>query len=284
MINPIKLIKVVREPISSVQPKLKSLPDSFEHCKSLAEKEVENFKVWGNFIKIKCLEHLNTFEKITLKNTVENGLELDFYQTIFGTKPSCLISGDKNLGFLKKISLENKELEAINYKRFGNHHAILFNKNLVTEIIESNKDVFTDRLNLPADTPIGNVYKKLKTALKQNDYDDLLGITLGFPRKESIIYGLEQGVKKTKNIDTVELRKDVPKFKEAILEFIDSKDCPYKNPQLKEEIKEIIYNISNIKPCNKRYYKYIKYTNDNDVAVNKSIKDFEENFTCDKIL
>lgn len=284
MISPIKPINAVRETISSVQPKLKSLPDSFEHCKSFAEKEVEKFKAWGNFIKIKCLEHLNTFEKIALKNTIENSYELDFYQTLFGTKPSCFISGTKNLGFLKKISLENKNLEAINYKRHGFQHAIILNKESVNKIINENKDIFTDRLKLPENTPVGNIYSKLKTALKQSDYDELLGITLGFPRKDSIIFGLEQGVKKTKNIDPVELRKDVPKFKEEILEFLDSKDCPYKDSRLKEEIKEIINNISDIKPCNKKYYKYIKYTNDSDVVIDKSIKDFEENFTYDKLL
>ncbi len=286
MISPIKPINAVKESITSVQPKqIKSLPDSFEHCKTFAEKEIDKLNILNNFINIKCLENLNTFEKINLKNVINNGQINEFYPTISGYKPACLIATKKSTKYLEKIkSTKDIPLETISYKRFGIHQSIILNKKLITNIIQENKDIFTSRLNLEPNTSDEIIYKNLKQALKTNDYDDLLGMTLGYPRNDSIIFNIEQLATKAKNIDAPELRNNVPKHKKILLEYLNSENSIYKNTNFKQEIEQSIKNIKEITPFKQGYYKFINYTGQENLELKKTVKSFENDFTCEKII
>ena len=286
MINLIKPINTVKGIASNIQTlTLKTLPDCFEHCKSPAEKEIEKFNILSNFLNIKCLENLNTFEKINLKNIINSGQITEFYPTISGYKPACLISAQKATKYLEKIApTKDVPLETINYKRFGCHHSIILNKKMVTELIKQNRDIYTNRLNLTPNTSDEIIYKNLKKALKTDGFDDLLGITLGYPRKDSLIFCVEQIASKTKNIDPTELRNNIPKHKEVLLEYLNNENSIYKNADFKEEIEQSIKNIKEIKPYKQIYYKFINYTNGENIDLQKKVKSFLNDFTCEKIL
>jgi hypothetical protein len=216
--------------------------------------ELKKLRVWDNF---KNLEMNNSFSeeesKILFKGIGMNNGE--FFATLSGQKPSCIIGYDENLEFIEK--LKNTKLGQnldfahvqINNGQFKNTY--VFNKSELAKIIENNKSLYATRLNLPQNSSIDNIYKTFIEGLKNGkissacsggeNMQDLVGISLGYPRTNSMIFNLER-------VDDLNylLRNNNSKFKMTIKDIFNSNKSPYKNLEKKDMdlIKKGIENIN----------------------------------------
>ena len=284
-INPIKYTKNIKETIIKIKPHFFSKPDTFEKSSSRLEKEVDKITKWENLSKIKVFKNLRTYEinKLIHKNKPRHTYEL--LATLSNYKPAYLTSSSKNLNFTKKItSNKNNPLDIVCTKVDGSYHSIILNKNLVLDVIKNNKDIYTHRLNIDKNSSINDIYKKLQEQFKKNLDDDILGITLGFPRKDSMIFALENKIKTYTDPNfIIDLRNDVAKYKQFLLKELDNSSI-YKDTNLKNELKESINSITQIKPYGNISYRFINYNKNWTSNIDKQVKGFEENFLVETLL
>ena len=109
-------------------------------------------------------------------------------------------------------------------------------------------------------------------------YQDIVGLTLGFPQKSTMIFQLENMA----NID-IALRDNPQKYKEILLKVLHSNDSPYKNLS-KESFKELEEVIKNYKPINietTTYYPYMAFVNEpiEFARIDRATTDFINNFS-----
>ena len=176
-----------------------------------------------------------------------------FLATLNGDKPMALLAeykpynvpGDSSLGILKKLDL-GKNFEWFDARFFeisGNRAWSLYfvNKSKTLETIARNKEIYTTGLGLSSNTSKKDVYKTLFDLCKKNEGvmpDDLLGITLGFPKYDTLIFNLEGTGK-------ICSQRMSPDYSKMLLEVLKSDVSPYKNLS-KTEMNALENAIKNI--------------------------------------
>lgn len=122
-------------------------------------------------------------------------------QFLFDNKPSILLTNDctyfKNndkYNFVRRtLTSTRKDGKTIEFP-----NTFIINKELTKQTIAENKIFYTKRMNLKEDTSIDEIYNKLvgeDSPLKRiHGADDIIGMTLGFPKMDSILYQLEKGI------------------------------------------------------------------------------------------
>lgn len=189
-----------------------------------------------------------------------------FQPTIGGEKPACILTATfKDLHFLEKgkynTDIDFVHLPPHKYSLIRKcRNTYVLNRNEVFKVIDRNKEIYTNRLNLPEDSGIETIYEKLKQSLKlASGIYDIEGITLGFPKHNSMIHHLENvaGI-------TLKTRKNPEEFKRIILETLHSADSPYKNLSEKEikDLEKTIGNIEYIQGTHNLIYDFVKYADE----------------------
>jgi len=117
----------------------------------------------------------------------------------------------------------------------------MINKNSLFKIIRKNKDIYISQLNLKKNASIKQIYNSLLSYTKNNNClpDDLLGISLGFPRYDSMIYNIE-------SIANLPKERCSSDYISKLLETFKRKDFPYKTKDKKflEKLQKAIKNIN----------------------------------------
>ena len=239
-----------------------------------------------------CSFEILRFKKQFLGDLFSDGIRV-LFSTIEGKKPAGFIYSDGCMKYLNRIAYPNK-MDIIHLKpvREGffetKHSAYILNKEEVFKLIEQNKEIYVNRLGLCPENSNEYTYRILKKALKEGanrngeKIDDIIGITLGFPKQNSMIFHLE----KCAGID-YELRENLPEYKAKLLEFFGDEKFPYKNLSTKKisELRANIENIEEIKPFHNAIYDFIQYIEEPEEIkrITQAAENYVKGFSLDTI-
>lgn len=154
---------------------------------------------------------------------------------------------------------------------FCDTSVMIFNKSKMLETIESNKDFFLKRLNLPENLSNEEVYE----AFTSNDellndiaqVQDLIGIAFGYPFKNAIIFQLERDSGMDANNITKQ-RNNIEEYKRQLLNTLYSNESKYANfdDAFKSEMARAINSIDavriSINCCYPEGYLFVKTVNE----------------------
>lgn len=195
------------------------------------EKEVKACYDKKNIDKIEFFKTLSEEEKNCISRSVPDH---QFIATLSGHKPAwfCEHGFNGNIDF-SKIKLNPNISDKFDVIELPDKAQGLYflNKQEVFNIIENNKDLYCAHLGLNSSAKTEKIYKSLLKALKEGSVavckkgEALFGITLGFPRHSSMIFEMERELKKHNS----DLRKNIPLFKEKLIELLHSDACPFKH-------------------------------------------------------
>lgn len=187
-------------------------------------------------------------------------------------EPFLLVStGSRPAMSTQKHPLLNKLDDNFEVVPFCNTSVMIFNKSKMLETIESNKDFFLKRLNLPEKFSNEEIYE----AFISNDellndiaqVQDLIGISFGYPFKNTIIFQLERDSKMDANNITKQ-RKNIEEYKKQLLNTLYSNESKYANfdETFKSEIARAINSINEVREstncCYPKGYLFMKAVNE----------------------
>ncbi|MBQ4113820.1 hypothetical protein IJD34_00280 [bacterium] len=257
--------------------------------------KIDDFDVFKN---LKMCKNLSMAEKETAYKTLMRCGNKDiFLGTLSGDKPMSMLSAVKKiddingspLEVLKKLDLgddivfvkANHWNDGCSYKFFNDY---IINKKNLFNVIKNNKKLYISQLNLKKNASIKDIYKALVDFSKKNNGlpDDLLGVSLGFPKYDSMIFNLESFVSKRDRL--------APDYIEKLLATFKREDFPYKNLDKKtlKTLENYIKNINqkkfeNIRTTGSYYdglYEFINFCDDTKELerIAKATTNFKETF------
>jgi len=213
--------------------------------------KLDDFDVFKN---LKMCKNLSIEEKeLAHKVLIKNGNKEFFLGVLSGEKPMSILASARKiddlrpnpLDILRKLDLGNNiELVTVSQCEMGKIRVFndyMINKNSLFKIIRKNKDIYISQLNLKKNASIKQIYNSLLSYTKNNNClpDDLLGISLGFPRYDSMIYNIE-------SIANLPKERCSSDYISKLLETFKRKDFPYKTKDKKflEKLQKAIKNIN----------------------------------------
>jgi hypothetical protein len=269
---------------------------------SRVEQEIKNCYKKENFERIEFFKTLSPREKdyiIASGTKKSDGSELQFvdtntmqfFATLSGYKPAwyCAHGYNRRVDF-SKIKLNSKIADKYDVIRLPKGGLYFLNKNEVLKIIEENKDIYCAGQGLCQSESIENVYKKLLENLECGRIDQsskgeaLYGITLGYPRRSSLIFELENQLEGRRN----DLRDNISLLKEKLLELLHSEKNPYKEypKEVLEMLEKHIKEMTSTGSGSENIYQCVTYGNE-EKAVNRMLeleKVFNENFKIEDLM
>lgn len=241
--------------------------------------------IFKNFSESECLKFINSY-----MNYFSDDAYRFFFSVVTGKKPAGLISSNNNTNYLNKLSF-SRQIDLVNIlpgengNRSLKYNTFVLDKAQVLKIIENNKDIYTTRLCLEKNTNCEEIYKRLKVAIKQNNMqkiNDIIGITLGFPVQNSLIFHLE----KSAELD-LSLRNNIDLFKIKLLRFFGDARFPYKNlpKEQLDKLRSSICNIKKIETVNNPIYDFVKYVDEpKEISrINQTADSYLKEFSINKI-
>lgn len=279
----------------------KNLYDSLR--KYLFKEEMKKAFQFETFSSFKITKGLNEAEKMDCWNILyAQGNSEYFYPTIYGAKPACILGDHRSMEILEKLHL-GKNIEFVQKQPFSPaegvniYNTYVLNKKEVMQIIKQNKEIFTTRLGLGRNAKLSEIYQKLKETLKtsnplSSEYPaDLEGLTIGFPKYNSMIFELG-------NIGKINPRlRCTPEYKDKLLEVLHSPNSPYKNLSEKEitllekKIKQINMSFESIEEMAQKgsydndFYKFIKFVDEPQEMerIEKKVNHFQNTFSVSNL-
>lgn len=253
--------------------------------------ELRKAKTLNKLPIFECLCFLDVlkFKRQMVRDLFDEGCRA-FFPTVLGKKPSAILSAKSDMHYLNKVLYPNK-MDIIHLKPQENgffdktYNTYILNKDEVMKTIERNREIYTNRLKLHPENSTKYIYKKLKEALKDDTgkygrIDDILGITLGYPKENSMIYQLE----KSAGIN-IESRKSVLSYQKKLLDFFKDEKFPYKNLSKQElnELKQHIKKIRKIKHHHNAVYDFVKFVEEPEEMkrITESVNDYVKGFRID---
>jgi hypothetical protein len=144
---------------------------------------------------------------------------------------------------------------AVNSEKYDVVHdddgcSYIFNKQMVKNIINQNREIYTRKLNLPLNTDVDEIYSrfissdgplKIKDGITPGDrvsnVNDIVGLALGYPKYSSIIFQLENksGAGQLKEFRPVngfnmpEINVDLDIYKSTLKNYLYSENSIYKD-------------------------------------------------------
>ena len=189
------------------------------------------------------VSHLNENEREILVQQLNKFHDVPaFVFMSLGARPAMVTTSSD---ILLKVKSQNFDTLLRTLGEYEN--TFIFNKKATLEHISQNRSFYTQRLNLPKNTPDEDIYKILtgeNSPLKDEKRGcDLIGLLFGFPKKNSMIYKLERDT----NL-AVSLRPTPEKFKKALLKELHSPDCVYAkfDYSFKKDLEDTINSITTV--------------------------------------
>lgn len=190
----------------------------------LQQSELDDFAIEANRLKNNNLQGLDIVANLSpserkefLQAIIEDMDQFALMAT--GNKPAVWTStaSTKKLRELaSKIKSDKYDIIFANGKDTG---ALILDKKLVKNIIKENSEVFRRRLNLKDTSTVDDIYTAFtdpnnsSTALNGEFNSDLLGLTLGFPKNDTLLWNIKKkaniigGV--GENISETELKTEI---------------------------------------------------------------------------
>lgn len=199
--------------------------------------------------KMELTKGLSKDEQKNFRNTLLSSDKTTLAHFMFDKKPSVLLNGEcpyfKNndqYSFVRRTI----EIPLKNHKTYIANNIFIINKELTKQTIDENKELYTKRMKLDADTPTEEIYEELigeNSPLKyQEGYDDIIGVTLGFSPINSVLFQVEQDIP-----NKLELRKQPRRYAKELDKSFNSANSPYKDfsDEFKTNIQTSIDYIKN---------------------------------------
>lgn len=239
--------------------------------------EEEKCLVGYHFSNLPTTERMNKTDCMDLrKELICNSNLKDFLMVSLGVKPMSLISTgvDCNVSDIKSDNFDVLETG----DKYNN--IFIFNKCETRKNIESNRYFITQKMNLPKNTDIDEIYSILigkdspintsNPNFKRNH--DLIGVLLGFPMKESIIFQLENMT----NLSD-EDKLNIPMLKSSVMDVFFSTGL-YDNfdDKFKADIIDSIKSIDRRQVSDKDDITYTKYFGDNNNDKEKRLLNYQK--------
>ena len=254
-----------------------------------------------NFNRVALLKGLSSEEIAILQKSMRCSDARCFFPTLTGHKPACIIGMGEDLSFLSRIKTKNplgSKFDFVHLKELNNQTFVL-NKEKVLEVISRNKDLYTARLGLSNNSSVDDIYNfmlqyknQVFNCTQTGKFNDIVGITLGFPKQSSMMFQLERlcDLSNLKNIKyTDELRKKPSLYKKIMLETLNKNKELYKNLSV-DEYNGLVRAIESYRPIKTkgiadRYYQYAKLADEpaEFARINNSIDDFIKDFSVEKL-
>ncbi len=227
-----------------------------------------------------CLKGLSTTKGMNFKDREKlckplGQTDSDVFALVsLGEKPSMVVS-EKGIAALQSINVKGFDT-LLRTKRpqeqIVTDNLFFFNRTATQEIIEKNKDFYTKRLDLPKGTTKEDIYNLLLSPksplLNEKGFSDIIGMTFGYPKKNSMIYQLESNIE-----NLTKKRENLNEYKKELKTFLRSDSSPYKNfnENFKKSLEKAIDKISKIEFSSEIFlkdkklnsYPFIKYVNEN---------------------
>lgn len=255
-----------------------------------------------NFSRVALLKGLSSEEIAILQKSMRCSDARCFFPTLTGHKPACIIGMGEDLSFLSRIKTKNplgSKFDFVHLKELNNQTFVL-NKEKVLEVISRNKELYTARLGLANNSSIDDIYNfmlqyknQVFNCTQTGKFNDLVGITLGFPKQSSIMFQLEGlcDLSNLKNIKCIsELRKNPSLYKKIMLEALNKNKELYKNLSV-DEYNGFVRAIEKYKPIKikgiaDRYFQYVKLADEpaEFARINKSVENFIKDFSIEKFV
>ena len=280
---------------------------SYGLLKKQSAKIIENIKIMSpardpklleaispkNYTRLSVLKDLSPDEiKILYKSSYNDAS--CFFPTLTGHKPACILGDGQDLSFLTKIkdnAAWGDKLDIVHLAKTNTTY--ILNKEKVLEVIQRNKDFYICRLGLPKESPLEDIYSymlqhkdKVFNCCCEGNYQDIVGITLGFPRMSSILFQLEH---LTGSNSMFLLREDPAQYRKVLLSVLNNNKELYENLS-PNEYNEIVQAIRNYVPIKtktlaNKYYQYVKLANEPEefARIEQSIADFINTFSVKKL-
>lgn len=261
-----------------------------------------------NFKKLKILACHTPREKEALRKAfIDDYFALDeFLATIHGAKPACYQGFSANSksfsNALKKLStfrIDGKDYNIISKDFSDSKTFFVLNKDEVCNVIEKNKDIFAHRLDIDKNASPESIYNLLTSVnsplLNKVDsgdsFNDLIGLTIGYPKKSSMIFQLEKYIQNKTGIDMVLERNDLKTYKEFLLRALDENGSPYKGMDSKfiEEMKDFISSITELKGVHIIPYSFLSFSTIGDkesahiAEITNKVQSFKNDFSIKKL-
>ena len=237
-----------------------------------AMSELENFRLKG----LDSTANLNKQELQELYSHLWSNFDSKAFTLVsLGVRPAM---ATLHSPILSKIKSPNFDTVVCDYKDVIIDFVI--NKKAALENIHRNKDFYVQRFNLKKTASDEDIYKILtgeNSPLKsRSSNDDVIGMIMGFPRKDNLIFQLERNAGIHPN-----LREDPQKYKEALLKELSSPNYIYSkfDDNFKKELEKAINSISNIKTGKNLglpdQYAFVHYVDDTPeiVRINRKIRE-----------
>ena len=216
----------------------KLLPKEQEQLDSILW-DIKGFR----FKNLPSVSHLNENEREILVQQLNKFHDVPaFVFMSLGARPAMVTTSSD---ILLKVKSQNFDTLLRTLGEYEN--TFIFNKKATLEHLAQNRSFYTQRLNLPKNTPDEDIYKILtgeNSPLKDEKKGcDLIGLLFGFPKKNSMIYKLERDT----NL-AVSLRPTPEKFKKALLKELHSPDCVYAkfDDSFKKDLEDTINSITTV--------------------------------------
>ncbi len=246
--------------------------------KRLSPKELDNIRQAFKDMRSSSLQGLETTKGLDaydlyLLNKQLSAETSEFILMSLGARPAMATGYPTSI--VEKIKSKNFDIIIED----ANNYAVIINKEAAFENICRNKNFYTQRLSLPKTATDEDVYKILtgdNSPLRYKTNSDIIGMILGFPRKDNMIFQLERSA----GLDYT-LRENLPKYKEALLKELHSPNCVYAkfDDTFKKELEDAINSIKSIKHSEELGlpygYQFINFVDDTpEIArINKSIRE-----------
>ncbi len=210
----------------------------------------------NGFKDVKILENLTEAERASLVESMHAGDIHTLMLFANGGKPACYLTTSQArhdaIAKMKNDDIDIVQADIKDYNGCPVTENYLLNKKDVQEIIKNNKELYAVRLGIDKNSSVDEIYKKLisqDSPLSQSGRcDDILGLTLGYPRYSTMIYQLKEYA----NIEPEEFKTNLEETKEKLKQALYAEDSPYKNmsdkfkQKLAAQIDKIDgYNFSN---------------------------------------
>lgn len=203
--------------------------DARQLALSFADKVDEIHK--NNYENVRILRDFTPEERQWfIDNSLCGGKEADVFVLFAnGDKPSSLLPGTIPDSIIEKFKMQgidilNRDLGS------GVTNAFLLNPSEVKKVIDANYELYSNRMGMEG-ASIDDIYAKLiseDSPLKlEEEYPDLIGLTLGFPPANTLIYNLENQLKGFKLSDR--FKEDISEYKELLKAALYSESSPYAN-------------------------------------------------------
>lgn len=237
----------------------------------------------------------NHLDEAELTKDLDYGEQEDFRKNLFACdkptllqffcdkKPSVLLTGDfpyfentEKYDFVRRTitsPLRNNRVKELK-------NTFVINKELTKKTIEENKELYTKRLDLEDESSVEVIYNTLvgenSPLKKQEGYDDIIGITLGFSPINSVLFQLEKRIP-----NYLDVRRQSYLHSEMLKKELYSRDSVYSNFSMNfisnvsdaiDEIKRPQSRRADLSPTG---YSYIQFVSD-DKHTTKIISDSEE--------